>query len=251
MHALYVQGATLEDVGIQFGLTRERVRQIFVGAGLPTRSPGASRAIQRARQLREKSEAICAAFATGKEPEKIALELGVPLSGVKAVLRDRMPVAFRHKSRPRPPTFTDAELLAFLRAAEAATQERPLTTTAYRGFAAGRTTADGRRYPAPQTIASRFTKWRLALREAGLPAGKAGDRGPKVRFDEDACRAAVRAAAKKLGRPPSGPEYESFARATGGRHPSLWTVRNRFDGWIRALQEAGLWDGRPAALAAS
>jgi len=38
MHALYRQGATLEEVGEQYGITRERVRQLFKEAGLATRS---------------------------------------------------------------------------------------------------------------------------------------------------------------------------------------------------------------------
>jgi DNA-directed RNA polymerase sigma subunit (sigma70/sigma32) len=38
MHSLYQQGATLEEVGELYGITRERVRQLFKEADLPTRS---------------------------------------------------------------------------------------------------------------------------------------------------------------------------------------------------------------------
>ena len=39
MYALYEVGATLEEIGADYGITRERVRQLFNKAGLPTRSP--------------------------------------------------------------------------------------------------------------------------------------------------------------------------------------------------------------------
>jgi DNA-directed RNA polymerase sigma subunit (sigma70/sigma32) len=38
MYSLYAQGSTLEEVGKLYGLTRERVRQLFKEADLPTRS---------------------------------------------------------------------------------------------------------------------------------------------------------------------------------------------------------------------
>jgi Sigma-70, region 4 len=38
MHSLYQTGATLEEVGERYGITRERVRQLFKKAGLETRS---------------------------------------------------------------------------------------------------------------------------------------------------------------------------------------------------------------------
>ncbi len=37
MHAVYQDGATLEEVGKRYGITRERVRQLFKKAGLKTR----------------------------------------------------------------------------------------------------------------------------------------------------------------------------------------------------------------------
>lgn len=40
MYALYQDGATLEEVGADYGITRERVRQLFKKAGLQTRGPG-------------------------------------------------------------------------------------------------------------------------------------------------------------------------------------------------------------------
>jgi DNA-directed RNA polymerase sigma subunit (sigma70/sigma32) len=38
MYSLYQRGSTLEEVGKLYGLTRERVRQLFKEADLPTRS---------------------------------------------------------------------------------------------------------------------------------------------------------------------------------------------------------------------
>jgi DNA-binding CsgD family transcriptional regulator len=46
MYQAYLEGATLEQAGRDFGLTRERVRQLFKGAGLPTRSVAAAQRLR-------------------------------------------------------------------------------------------------------------------------------------------------------------------------------------------------------------
>jgi len=50
MYQAYLEGATLEQAGRQFGLTRERVRQLFKGAGLPTRSVAAAHRLRSAQR---------------------------------------------------------------------------------------------------------------------------------------------------------------------------------------------------------
>lgn len=46
MHARYAEGPTLAEVGAEFGITRERVRQLFVDQRLPTRDPWESRLLR-------------------------------------------------------------------------------------------------------------------------------------------------------------------------------------------------------------
>ena len=49
MHAVYQDGATLEEVGKRYGITRERVRQLFKKAGLKTRSRQETLELKRRR----------------------------------------------------------------------------------------------------------------------------------------------------------------------------------------------------------
>lgn len=53
MHHMHSdEGKTLEEVGIEFGVTRERVRQLLGAAGYSTRTRGDA---QRLRRLRERA----------------------------------------------------------------------------------------------------------------------------------------------------------------------------------------------------
>lgn len=51
MYDLYANGATLQEVGDRFGLSRQRVQQIFIEANLPTRSIGETYALRHEHLL--------------------------------------------------------------------------------------------------------------------------------------------------------------------------------------------------------
>lgn len=60
MFAAYQGGATLQQTGRRFGLSGERVRQIFHSAGLPVRSPREALEVRRAQQgARERAMVDC------------------------------------------------------------------------------------------------------------------------------------------------------------------------------------------------
>jgi hypothetical protein len=58
MHALYETGCSLEEVGCDFNLTRERVRQLFVKFGFPTRRYSTSPNFKRRRAEHEQDKLI-------------------------------------------------------------------------------------------------------------------------------------------------------------------------------------------------
>ncbi len=58
MFAAYQAGSTLAQTGERFGLSGERVRQIFRAEGLPVRSPGQARELRRAQQSERERDMV-------------------------------------------------------------------------------------------------------------------------------------------------------------------------------------------------
>ena len=166
MHALYADGATLEQVGARFGVTRERVHQIFREAGIPTRSTKETAALRHQRLVSQHSEKIRAAFSESRDVEVVSRQLNVPQVIVKEVVKQHFPsAALLRPKKARPRMYSTSELIGFLREARAAVPSR-LSTRAYGEYAKGRRTSDGRPWPSHQTAAKRFGGWRKALERA-------------------------------------------------------------------------------------
>jgi len=90
-------------------------------------------------------------------------------------------------------------------------------------------------FPSPATLGRHFGGWPEALRAAGLEAPVS-----RLKFGDEQCLEALRAAARELGRPPRASEYRKFEGIKGLGFPSTDTVRQRFGGWPEALRAAGL-----------
>lgn len=68
MYERYLEGLSLAEVGREYGLTRERVRQIFKEAGTPTRSRAAARDVRRERRKKLEAPAVV-------DPRKVLTEV--------------------------------------------------------------------------------------------------------------------------------------------------------------------------------
>jgi hypothetical protein len=170
MYAMYVNGATLEEVGARFGVTRERVRQIFQEAGIPTRSITETNVLRHDRLVHQHSDEICAAFLESRDIGAVARQLDIPRIIVQEVVKQHFPSdPHAHPRRARPQMYPTSELIAFLQEAGAAVSGR-LTTGAYAKYAKGRRTDDGRPWPSFQTHAKRFGTWSKAVARAKLIA---------------------------------------------------------------------------------
>jgi hypothetical protein len=77
---------------------------------------------------------------------------------------------------------------------------------------------------------------------AGLKPLGALSSQSRRKFSDDDCVAALRAAAEKLGEPPTVAAYGEFVRESEGRYPSEMTLRLRFGTWYEALVRAGLYN---------
>lgn len=205
MHALYQAGGSLRAVGAEFGVSAERVRQLFRENGLGTRSRNEGKALLKRQREKRKDD--------------------------KVRKTSRQPSAWISKR------YTDDELLAVLRETSEALGG-VLTTHAYNEYAEGRTFIDGRPWPSHQTHFHRFGSWRKSLLSAGLAANPSSAISGQRIFDRGQCIDAVRHVSRELGHPPSLKQYETLARQSNGGLPSAATVRNRCGSWSAAVRLA-------------
>jgi len=238
-YAMYESGATLEEVGRAFGVSRERVRQIFRDNGLLVRGLRDAYAVKRARQAREYEARIRERFRRLRDVDAVASDLGVPRTLVASIIQESFSESERRRPRSVRNRYTNAELIEFLREASVELGG-VLSAQGYTDYARGKMTRDGRRWPTHQTHAKRFGSWRAALKAAGLAANPPSPIAGQTIFHDGHCIDALRAAARKLGRAPTAEEYGTFARASGGALPSQATIRNRLGRWNDALARAGL-----------
>lgn len=241
MAELYALGATLEEIGHEFGLTRERVRQVMRRSGHdPASLKAASARARRERTIAAHEVEIRARLAGGQSPQEVAGSLGVPLGLVRSI--DSLTSDYAEKrrltrSRPGGVKYTDSEVLDCLRVANL-DLGGVLTSSEYGNVSADRTLSDGRPWPGNQTATLRFGTWRAALEAAGLQSNPSSPILGRQRFSDGHCIDAVIEVRRHIGSWPTTREYEAHAEPLDGLLPSAATVRHRFGGWQRALQEA-------------
>lgn len=239
MRKLYDAGGNLGEVAERFGITRERVRQLFRAHGLPTRSIAEAAALRRERLVNEHREQIFELIDAGVAPNEIAERLGISPQLVRDALRDdpsrRRVAAFRRTAKTRPkPKYSDEEIIECLRTASVELGG-VLTTAEYTNYARARRFPDGRPWPLHQTPFLRFGSWRDALQRAGLEANPPSAIAGQRLFTREHCIDAILEVERELGHPPTAAEYERAAAASNGILPSLATVRHRCGGWQEAL----------------
>lgn len=241
--AQYRNGATLDDLGIQLGLSRERIRQIFVEYGLRNQA----RAVVRGRKKK------CLARARRIVAEADLDEL-IPL-GTAGVMAERLGIAKRHipvltgrlnrerpgwrgrhvssvASRPDDSPYIDA-----LRRA-AKTMGQPLTKPMYDAW------ADVHGYVTGQAMQVHFGSWNKALTAAGLQESPPTRSVAYKRITVDECieKLADILEAKKIDYI-SYAKYEAIASRSKGKLPSAPLVRMRVrekyrKGWPHAVDLA-------------
>lgn len=239
MVELYDTGATLEEVGNAFGVTRERIRQLFLAHDVPVRSIGETHALRREQLADDRRNEIYELVDSGLAPNQIAARLKVSRQLVRDVIADdpnrsRL-AAFRRNAKIRSrPRYSDEEIIECLRTANVELGGI-LTTADYTDYARTRKLPDGRPWPLSQTPGLRFGSWREALLKAGLEANPPSAVAGQRLFTREHCVDAILEVERELGHPPTAAEYERAAVASRGFLPSLATVRNRCGGWQTAL----------------
>jgi sigma-70-like protein len=167
LRQLWLQGLTLEDIGQDLRVTRERVRQLLNDLGLPQQDRSKRRFVWLSEQH---GNEIVQAFLRLRDDAKVASELGFTKAEVRSVVdaRVRDPSVLRRRPYESQPNYTDSELIDSLRAAAAALPS-PLSHDDYNEWGVRNPMPDGRLRPTHQTMGLRWGSWRAALNKADLP----------------------------------------------------------------------------------
>lgn len=86
MYSMYAEGSTLEQVAARYGVSRQRVLQVFQENGLATRSTAETHALRRERLFREYGEKVLALSQQSEDVDAIAAQLGITRKVVNDII---------------------------------------------------------------------------------------------------------------------------------------------------------------------
>jgi hypothetical protein len=238
MIELRTQGATLQEIGDEFALTRERVRQLLKKHGGPTTA--VVRAAQEARTRAAEEDraahvgnAIRATLNEGgpMSAEAVARAAALELDEVSRFWpRDLEHMRlWRGHSDSR---WSDDEVLAAIR--EAALYEFPLTANAYSNLVS----VGQIQGPSLPRIGQRFGSWTAACDAASVVPGQTMRGNYESRWSDDDLLQIVKQYLVDPDAPNSANRFDEWKRAHVPDGPSFQTLRNRFGTWTEVKRQA-------------
>jgi len=238
------QGLTLDEIGAEFGVTRERVRQLLKKHGGPTaveiRELRASEARSAQRAHEEAIAGAIRGVLDARGPMTVAemteatnLDAGdVSKCWPKELGHLRLHSSGTYESR-----WSDEEILDAIR--DAALYEFPLTTSAYAELLSqGQITG-----PSTPRISQRFGSWTAACDAAGVVAGQTMRSHYESRWSDDDLLRIVRQYLLDLEAPSSAAGFDEWKRTCAPDGPSFQTLRNRFGSWTEVKRRALAQEG--------
>jgi len=237
MITLRLEGRTLEEIAVVFGVTRERVRQLVVKHDGPTADE--LRAERRANDAAEKAhlkavvgqEIREAADAGPMTAEEMARLIERDVADVVRYWPSNIRYLRVRDSAPFEQTWTDDSILAAIR--DAAIYEFPLTANAYSELVrVGQVQG-----PSLPRIGQRFGTWAAACDRAGVEHG-ATMRAFESRWTDGDLLEYARQYFHAVGFSGSAHRYDEWKRIHSSEAPSLGTLRNRFGTWTEIKRRA-------------
>lgn len=232
-------GATLDSIGVEFGVSRERVRQIIQAAGGPSaaevRALAAVRSLVEEAEVRSETEtALRDHLGTrgAQSVQEVADALGL---GEATVVRFWPPDLKHLLIRPAgraSQTWTDEQILDVIRSA--AVYEFPLTANAYAELVR---VGEIRGASLPR-ITQRFGGWIAACELAGVEAGQTLRPAYESRWTDAELVSYVREYLVDTSWPNSAHRFDQWRRLVAPEAPSFQTVRNRLGTWSNAKRLA-------------
>jgi len=230
MTALREQGWSLDEIGLRFEVSRERVRQILRAHGGPGPQDVADARRRRAERLaEERIDELLALWRGGGQLTSVATALGLQATACRSTIArlatdvDRAARRASMAGSHGPRTYTDRDIMVALTAVAARLGRVPSA----KEYAALARELQFRSLP---TVLNRMGGWTSAIHAARLrPPAAAGRTRPR-RWTEDACWSALRDVVTELDEIPTVLGYERFAAGRSDL-PSSATVRNRLGRW--------------------
>ena len=247
MSARYLTGETLESIAVDFGLTRERVRQLVRDHGqvsaADARAARQALVAERREALRVRAAAVVRQR-PGLSQGQLADLLGVSNGDLSAAL-DRETRVLLVREKHGKPRWSDDDIVECLRHAAALHPGKPLTAHRYGKV---KKAVGG---PTPVRILQRFGTWLAACEAAGVRGGTSPRRRYRRGWTESELLGWVADYLAEPGMRGTYAGYDTWARRTAGA-PSAQTVRNRLGAWASVKRAAAVLvvareQARPAA----
>lgn len=222
------RGLTLQEIAVEVGLTRERVRQVLKKVGGPTSAEvRAARLAQReaaAQELRQRIQEDLEQH-PGSTLEEVAARLRIDRSDVQAHVPEHMRALVVNPARNVERLWSDDDVLAAIRTA--ATYAYPLTTNAY-----GKLVQSGE-VPGPSMprVWQCFGSWTEACRAAGVEPGQPWRDNYQSKWTDEDIRDFVHRFLSDREYRGTFAEYDLWRRARGLDAPSSALMRQRLGPW--------------------
>ncbi len=245
MYRMYTDGATLQEIGEKYGLSRARIHQLFLQHGLQIQTRATVWNKKYKILINEYSEAVFECVEQGYSIPKIAKTVGCTENLVKEILSgkgilekysENYVINARHTAKKK---FSDEDILEHLKHAYNICGRETLTVEQY-------THEYQKVYEAPSAmlILSRFG-WNNALRLAGLPTNLDGK--SKEHYNRDELLVGLRRVAKVKKGLPSPSDYERLRKSNEPTYATIKMRLHKEDGngeryftWREILELAGL-----------
>jgi len=221
----YAEGQTLEQIGSQYNITRERVRQILAAQNVRRHTPGSRAALTKETFMNENGQAIDEAFDRLRSVRLVIDELKGTPAGVAAWITDRLKERKNESIvwNSAEKVWSNDQLLDVLRKAHGDIGDGMSAS----GYNKWRMSSSTTSYPTHTMISWRFNTWNEALKEAGLPVNQPNRTYSRTWTVDDVFAAVANYMAEERLRNtrPTFSGYEAYAKQRKGEVPSGAYIR--------------------------